>query len=257
MTFAVLNLTAFHVARAETIPADRIGVVLMHGKWELPAERIGVTAAALRQVGALVETPEMPWSRDRAFDRSFDDSMKEIDEAVERLRSNGARRILVGGQGIGANAAFGYGARRKGLAGIILLAPEHFPGLPGLMGFQIRATRGIANAQSLASRGKGHIKAAFHDFEQGEISSVWTTPDIFLSWFAPDGPAAWASHTTQLDIGTPVFCADGSKGFSLRCPLIRALLPGHPKIRTVSLEAEHHGVPEAACRDVLVWIGAL
>jgi dienelactone hydrolase len=56
--------------------------------------------------------------------------MEEIDRAVARLKSQGAKKIVVAGQSFGANAAIGYGARRDGLAAIMAIAPGHVPERP-------------------------------------------------------------------------------------------------------------------------------
>jgi hypothetical protein len=53
-------------------------------------------AARLEDTGFLVAAPDMPWSRSRGFDKSHKDSMKEIDAAVEDLKSDGATRIVGG-----------------------------------------------------------------------------------------------------------------------------------------------------------------
>ncbi len=64
-----------------------IGVVLMHGKDGTPNRRIDTLAVSLKRAGLQVVTPEMPWSRNRKFDKSYEDSMLEIDKAVNRLKS--------------------------------------------------------------------------------------------------------------------------------------------------------------------------
>jgi len=44
--------------------------------------------------------------------------MREVDAAIDRLRSRGATAIVVGGASQGAVAAIDYGATHAGLAGI-------------------------------------------------------------------------------------------------------------------------------------------
>jgi len=112
---------------------EKIGVVLMHGKGGTAKARspVGKLAAKLEGAGFLVAAPDMPWSRSRGFDKSHKDSMKEIDAAVEDLKSDGATRVVVGGHSIGANAALAYGARRDGLAGVLAIAPGHIIEIAG------------------------------------------------------------------------------------------------------------------------------
>jgi hypothetical protein len=42
----------------------------------------GLQVRPLQQAGYPVETPEMPWSKTRYIDKTFEDSPKEIDQAV-------------------------------------------------------------------------------------------------------------------------------------------------------------------------------
>lgn len=196
----------------------------------------------------------MPWSRRRAHARTYDGSMKEIDAAVERLRAKGARRIVVAGQSMGANAALGYGARREGLAGIILLAPGL---VPGMRGFQARVASGMAKARKLASQGKGDVRTSFVDINQGRTKNISTTARIYLSWFAPDGPAVWTSNAAKLKGGVPVFCAEGTREPYPRCAYATSRLPKGTRRKIVTVNAGHMGVPRAARRHVLAWLRAL
>ena len=88
-----------------------VGVILMHGKGSTADEGspIGKLAETLESEGFIVLAPDMPWHELRIWDKSFDESMVEIDEYVAELKSKGAKKIVVGGHSIGANAAIGYG----------------------------------------------------------------------------------------------------------------------------------------------------
>jgi pimeloyl-ACP methyl ester carboxylesterase len=127
---ALALLTACQTTKVDPLPGDRIGMVLMHGKGGTP-KYVSSLGSALRGAGVLVETPSMPWSRHRIYDKGYEESMDEIDTYVAQLKAAGARRIFVAGHSLGANAALGFGARREGLSGIILLAYGHVPGIPG------------------------------------------------------------------------------------------------------------------------------
>ena len=106
------------------------GIVYLHGKASWPGAMNGGILSALRDEGALIATPEMPWSFHRRYAATYDQAMAEIDAAVAELKAKGARRIVVIGHSLGANAAIGYAARRRGmteLAGIVALSPAHLP----------------------------------------------------------------------------------------------------------------------------------
>jgi len=199
----VVVLTLSQVIKAEPIPGEKVGVVLMHGKWGIP-KHVSSVANTLRRAGAIVVTPVMPWSRNRAYAKSYEDSMKEIDVAVERLRRKGAKRIFVGGHSMGANAALGYGARRDGLAGLILLAPGH---VPGLHGFDKKVAKSVDKARTMVSAGKGGKKTRFGDLNQTRIKYVSTTAEIYLSWFEPDGPAVMEANAINIPGASPLAIA--------------------------------------------------
>ena len=88
-------------------------------------------ASTLEAKGYRVSTPALPWAQGRIYDASFEDSMREIDQEVESMRQKGAKRVVVAGHSLGANAALGYAASKDGASGIIALAPAHTPELPG------------------------------------------------------------------------------------------------------------------------------
>ena len=177
---------------------DKLGVVLMHGKWGTarPSSPIGQLASALENKGFLVSAPDMAWSRNREYDKTFDESMLEIDKAVAELKSKGATKIVVGGHSIGANAALGYGARRDGLAGILAIAPGH---LPEVSGFQAKLDDDWKRAKKLVDNGKGSENGEFNDLNQGKQKKVAMKAEVYLSWFDPEG---------QLRRGAPNFSVE-------------------------------------------------
>ena len=104
--------------------AERLGVGLIHGKQGLPRQ-FESCEAPFAAKGYLAERPEMCWSCTRIYDRPYIDCLRDIDAAIERLKSRGATAFVVVGMSLGGNAALAYGARRKGLKGIVAIAPAH------------------------------------------------------------------------------------------------------------------------------------
>src|SRR2546426_12128432 len=90
---------------------SEIGVILLHGKLGMPASLRWLTSH-LQYEGYRVAAPEMPWSRGRVFDKTYDDSMDEIDSIGRRLMAEGAKLIVVAGHSLGGNAALRYAATR-------------------------------------------------------------------------------------------------------------------------------------------------
>ena len=162
------------------------GIVYLHGKGGLPGGFNGGILSALEDEGALVATPEMPWSLQRRYGATYDQAMEEIDGVVAALRAKGAVRIVVIGHSLGANAAIGYAARHPDLAGVVALAPGHLPETGRLRSFVAEA---VARAKSLIAEGEGDKPQTFPDMAEGIPLIATASSAVYLSMFDPDGPA--------------------------------------------------------------------
>src|SRR5579863_5814872 len=78
---AVASLMAPNGAGAA--PDERLqgfGIVYLHGKASWPGAFNGGILSALRDEGALIATPEMPWSFHRRYAATYDEAMAERSE---------------------------------------------------------------------------------------------------------------------------------------------------------------------------------
>ena len=238
--------------------ADKIGVVLLHGKGGTakPQSPIGPLIAKLQGSGILVDAPDMPWSRSRFLDKDYPGAMAEIDAAVARLKKRGATKIVVGGQSIGANAALGYGAQREGLAGIIALAPGH---VPDLAGYQNSLKHDYRRAKAMVDKGEGEATTGFADNNQGRVTQVRVKPRVYWSWYDPEGAAVMPLNAAKLKPRTPLLWAVGrgdtmaSRGKAYAFD--RA--PANPKSLYLEVAGGHRDTPEIAASQVLNWLRAL
>lgn len=250
--------TLFVGGIAPSSAADKIGVVLMHGKTGTanPQSPIGPLIAALQGAGILVDTPDMPWSRTRFLDKDYSGAMEEIDAAVSRLKKRGATKIVVAGQSMGANAALGYGAHRDGLAGIMAIAPGHVPDLPG---YQNAVQHDYRRAQAMVDKGEGETIAAFGDNNQGRKSQVKVKARIYLSWYAPDGPAAMPVNAGKLKAGTPLLWAIGrdDPGFGRGKAYAFDRVPAHPRSLYLEVGGGHRDTAKASAKQIVQWLQSL
>lgn len=236
------------------VVAGDIGVVLMHGKWggALPQSPVGKLKAKLEEKGFMVVAPEMPWSHTRYLDKSYEDSMAEIDAAVAELKAKGATRIVVGGQSMGANAALGYGARRDGLAGILAIAPGHVP-----EEWSDKFAGDLGKARRMITAGKEAEMSTFNDINQGEKKEFKASAHTYLSWFDPAGPAVMPANVQALR--APLFWIVGKddpmyqKGESYA--YVRA--PANPKNAYVIIEANHMNAPIKGVKNIVMWLHSL
>lgn len=235
------------------IPDERIGIVLMHGKGGT-TRHVDDLSDNLKDLGVLVETPIMPWSEDRIYDKGYEESMAEIDTYVKKLEADGAKKIFVAGHSLGANAALGYGARREGLSGVILLAYGH---VPGLRGFARKLKPSTDKAQAMINAGKGEEKASFDDVSGGRKKTAYSTANDLFSWFDPDGLATIAANAPKVKSNTPVLCVDGSYDRWQRCERIMSQLPDNPKSKALFVNADHRETPAQAFEEIETWLRGL
>ena len=245
-------MSAAGSVRADTLSGEKIGVLLMHAKGA-STRNIEDLGAALGAAGALVEMPEMPWSEDRVYDKGYEESMAEIDEHVARLKSDGAKRIVVAGHSIGANAALGYAARRDGIAGVVLLAFGHVPGNDR---FAAKLYKSAAKAKAMIDAGKGEERAVFRDFGGNNDSASASANDLY-SWFDSSGPATIDNNAPNVKPETPILCVDGAKDRNKRCSYIMLAVPANDLTRHVTVDATHRGTPSASSDAVIAWLRTL
>lgn len=196
LSLAVAVIATAPAALAQSGPLAGFGIVVLHGKGGTPTTMIEGLNEALRKNGALVEAPELPWSARRIYDATYDQAMSEIDVSVEKLKKAGAKKIAVIGHSLGANAAIGYAARRKGLTAVVALAPGH---LPEAWALRARTSGAIATARKMIAEGKGDVRTSFPDLAQGIPFTVRATPVVYLSMFDPDGPAVMPKNAAKME----------------------------------------------------------
>jgi pimeloyl-ACP methyl ester carboxylesterase len=236
-----------------------LGVVYLHGKGGWPGALNGGIVNGLKEEGALVATPEMPWSFHRRYDATFDQALTEIQAAIAGLRSGGARRIVLIGVSLGANAAIGYAARHPELAGVVALAPGHLPDVGNMRSFVADA---VARAKTLIAEGKGNVPQSFPDMAQGIPLMATATPAVYLSWFDPEGPAVMPKNAALIGAApepVPLLWVVGKLDpIDRRGPEYAFnALAKNSKSQYVEVLAGHLTTALVARRQVIDWINAL
>jgi pimeloyl-ACP methyl ester carboxylesterase len=231
------------------VPADQIGVVLMHGKQSAPTEHADLTAA-LANAGFATDAPEMCWTARRIYDRAYGNCLREIDEAIARLKQKGATAFVVAGHSLGANGALGYGAITKGLKGVIALAPGH---RPEALSRRAEVAASLATARKLVAAGRGDVASRFTDFNGDFAITVVATPNAYLSFVAPDSPAVMPGNAARLS--APLLYVVGTGDPLQRGPdEIFAKASPHPLNRYVTVRAGHFDTSAASAPVVIAWL---
>ena len=238
--------------------AEKIGIVFMHGELGAPGRVIVGLSDALERAGYLVSRPDMCWSARRSYEAPFTDCLSTVDSAIIRLTNLGATAIVVGGFGLGGNAAIAYGAHHPGLLGVIAVTPSHDA---EKVATRPDITDSIARAHDLVAAGKGDDQADLADVNIGPSgpysTEIATTPAIYLSFFGADSAARISDNVAKL--GAPLLWVAGSDetGEEAGQHDIFARAPANSLNRFVTVAAGPLGAPDAAKAEVLAWLKEL
>jgi pimeloyl-ACP methyl ester carboxylesterase len=250
----VLCLLLLIAAPVEAASLQGTGVVFLHGKGVWTGAFDGGIPAALEAEGAIAASPEMPWSLGRIYGATYEQAMQEIDAAVAGLKDKGATRIVVIGHSLGANAAIGYAARRRGVAAVVALAPGH---LPETAEMRARTAEAIIQARALLAAGE-RSRRVWPDRIQGVPTFATASPAVYLSMFDPDGPAVIPKNAAALR-GVPLLWVVGSSDpiFARGRDYAFARAPRNAKSRYIEISAGHLTTPWAARSQVVEWLKSL
>jgi pimeloyl-ACP methyl ester carboxylesterase len=182
--------------------------------------------------------------------------LSEIDAAVQSLREKGAKRILVGGHSFGANAAIAYAGSGREVDGVMALAPGH---TPDLRNFRNMVSGSVEKARLLIGEGKGDSKTSFEDLNQGNTRSIRTTPNIYLSFFDPDGLASMPKSAAAIPRPVPFLWVIGTQdGLYARGEnYVFSKAPPHPNNKYLVVNANHADTPSVAAEQIVEWLASL
>ena len=263
---ALLGLTlALSAGIGVSLPAqaqNRLGVILMHGKQGSPAfGRTGLPAIAssLQSDGDLVILPTMPWSVGawETIRMTVDQAFDLIDGYAARLRGQGATRIVVAGQSLGANIALSYAVERGNVAGVVMAAPGHNPGF--LYRSNDRVRMDVDRALELVKTGRGDQGFSGPDNNQGNSFTVSTTAAIYASWMDPRGKASMDAQAPRLPAGIPLMMIVGDRDPAYGHARSAWYAPAarNPYSRYVAVNADHVATPYVASKQIIDWINGL
>ncbi|WP_199104285.1 alpha/beta fold hydrolase [Aquitalea sp. ASV11] len=231
-----------------------VGVVLMHGKGGSPEKHVTGLASALRQQGVLVASLEMPWSGRREYDADVASAVAQVNAALETLRQQGARKLVVAGHSQGGLFAL-YLTGRLPVDGVIAIAPGGNVGA-GLLHDRLADT--VASARALLAAGHGEEKTRLADFEGSKgLYPVMTTPRIYLDWFDPDGAMNQSKAVQQVQAGVPVLYISPDGDYPalqrVRQSMFNAL-PANPASQLLIPPGSHLEAPTAAIPGIVDWL---
>jgi pimeloyl-ACP methyl ester carboxylesterase len=239
---------------------ETVGIVLMHGTSGVPLGTVGKGGraigaqliGALRAAHYLVATPEMCWSHNRIYAKSYTDCFAEVDAAIADLKAHGARTIVVGGLSMGANAALGYAEAHPEIAGVIACAPAHDA---ARIASGKRIAQALAQAQDAVSSGRGDATADYPDSNQGVAFTVTATARAYVSYMDPNGPGSLAVNIGRLTV--PMIWLAGTSDSTQNGPGIFRQAPANPLSAYVSIDSDHLSTCDIGTPNILSWLATL
>lgn len=248
--FALLFLLVLHAGEAAAQAA--IGYVVLHGKGGRPDGLTAPLATSLRQDGAQVISPEMPWSGDRKYNADVAAAEAQISDAIKDLRQRGATKIFLAGHSQGAVFALYYAGRHP-LDGLVIIAPG---GSVATQFYRQQVGSSVSRARDLVAAGKGAEPGEFDEYEGGKgFWKVRTTAATYLSWFDPNGAMNQMKSSAALPKTLPVLHVAPTSDYPA---LLRAKQEmfdalSTPLKRLYEPSSDHRNAPRDAAAEIARW----
>jgi len=251
LALAIISGAVTHTSAAQSSSA--IGIVVMHGKGGSPTRYVSDLASSLEEKGYLVANLEMPWSGRRNYDVNVDAAEKEVQSALDTLRSKGAKRLFVAGHSQGGLFALYFGGKDL-VDGVIAIAPGGSVNHPIV---REKLGESVELARKLIAAGKSGEKTSFLDYEGSRGTyRITTTPIAYLSWFDPDGAMSLPKAVKAMNPRIPVLyiVPTGDYPVLLKAKqLMFSSLPSNPLTRLYEPDSDHLGAPSASRDEVVRW----
>jgi pimeloyl-ACP methyl ester carboxylesterase len=251
----ILIILMFSLAINLTFAGQKdCAIVVMHGKWG-NASSLGFFSSRLTDLCDYKEI-ELPWSKNRLYDKPYQDAINEIHLQVNNFKVSGYKRVLLSGHSFGANAALAYLTIFDDVDGVILLAPGH---TPKYMFNQQMNLSTLEQAQELIKNGKGVEKVNFVDFNQGRTESQRASAESFYSYFNPEGLGNMSRSAKLIKKSVPILMVVGTKDPLLPYAEenIYLMAPKNSYSKYIVVEADHGSTPNISVNQVNDWIGML
>jgi len=258
---ATLAFLAVSVGTAPVRAQGAIGLIYMNGK-QAPATTAGSgdIASKAQSAGIRVVVPSMPWGQGgwEKIGVTPEQVFTMIDGYASQLRAQGAQRIVVGGQSLGANVALAYAVARRNVAGVVMAAPGHNPG--GSYNRVPAIKEAIDRACELTKSGQGNQSFTGQDDNQGSSLRVSTTAAVYCAWMNPRGLASMPVQARELPANIPLMLIIGTKDPSFGFAENNIYKPAakNPYSRYLVIDGgEHRNTDHAASQRIVDWIKGL
>lgn len=224
-------------------------IILMHGKWGSPPAPLDSNFSVQK---FHVVSPLMPWAGVSGYDKTYEQALKEINQLVLKLRAQGFKKIIIGGQSFGANGALAYAAAYGDVDGLVLFAPGHNPDID--KNWQPRL---VSEAKKNINEGRPEQSITFTDYNDGGRQRIIEArSDVFYSFFAEESLANMSESAKKVKkpVPTIVFMGNGDYVTKKGSGYFFDKLPKHEKSKYQISSASHREVPMVSFDNTLDWL---
>lgn len=237
-----------------------VGLIYMHGKQgRANTSGSGDIASKAQSAGMKVMVPSMPWGSGdwEKISVTPEQVFAIIDGYANQLRAQGAQRIVIAGQSLGANMALSYAVARQNVAGVVMAAPGHSPFGSYSRNPSIKSS--IEQACQLAKAGQGNQSFTGLDENQGNSVRISTTAAVYCAWMNPRGLASMPVQAKELPANIPVMVVigTGDPSFGFTENNIYKPAAKNPYSKYVVVDADHRNTDHAASQRIVDWIKGL
>ncbi|MEI6203642.1 MAG: alpha/beta hydrolase [Enhydrobacter sp.] len=210
-TTLIIGIAAAALFAGPAAAQGTVGLIYMNGK-QAPVNSTGSgdISSKAAAAGMKVIVPSMPWSAG-AWEKiavTPEQVFATIDGYAAQLRAQGAQRIVIGGQSLGANVALSYAVARQNVAGVVMAAPGHNPGYSYNRNPSIK--QNIDQACQMTQAGQGTQPFSGIDDNQGNSVRLSTTAAVYCGWMNPRGMASMQARAPDLPASIPLMLIIGS-----------------------------------------------
>jgi pimeloyl-ACP methyl ester carboxylesterase len=230
---------------------SRTGIVLLHGIGG-DGNSMKELAGHLRTAGFRVATPDLPFGGPAAFSQPVDAGVRTVQGELERLRREGATRLVLAGFSLGGFFA-ALVAGRTPVDALVAIAPNGGSDMKPL-------DDEVARAKQLIAQGRGQQPTLMKDSDVVSPAR-WdlpaATPAAYVTWFERDGVMNWRRVWSALRPGMPVLLVVPTRDLANLRKVKREtweMLPPNPANRLYEPRSDHVGAPMASAAEMVRWL---
>jgi pimeloyl-ACP methyl ester carboxylesterase len=231
--------------------------ILIHGKWSHPnTPLLRILEKELKEKNYIVTKPNMPWSRTRLYDQTYEASLQDLGVMIQKYKQEGVKKVVLIGHSLGANAAMAYQAHVGDADAIVAITPGHVPSI-----MQERDPRHaylLKKAQDKIKKNEVNTTIDFIDNNSGIRKKLTASIDIFLSYFDPSGLAHMPATVKKFRKSIPVLYIEGAHDHIHTGPdSVFLKIPQHRLNTYMLTRSNHMTTPEISSKQIISWLSFL